>query len=482
MLKKLAICIGNDNYKGNQKLKCAVNDATAVSEKLKALGFEVLLHINLDNDNMQQAVVNFERMLSEYDVGLFYFAGHGFEHRGENILIPIDMFDFNIPDLRFWNALNLKSVIEALDGKNVENSLKFKIIILDACRQVPDIRGGGSKGFGSVVAPTGSIIAFSTSPGKLSMESDMHGYYTKALLQNIDTPRVSIEDMFKSVRQLLANSTRGQQISWEHTSLMGKFSFNEDRIDSEGNYSKNALADKKYYFDEENEIGKIVAALKSKDWYAQNPAILEINKINFAASSANDLFVLGRNIYQSANGGAGRAESFVSNFQNNRYIGESAKRHILNGMAFEIYFDKKGLLRFELKAEYYLDIIKFLEEGIYQASKNFIADMLSEVIENRIIYIPDSERRYDMVLVCEKEQSYNIFNIKQILLNGKNILFSDEGKYTSPPLSQIEMKKQIAKAMAAPPNLINFQCDSRVTKKMDGQSKFILPYSFQLRY
>lgn len=334
MRRQIALCIGNDDYQYSclNKLECAVNDCNAIAEKLRTLNFDVKSYNNLDRDAMHTAVDDFEAQLPNYDIALFYYAGHGFECNGNNLLMPIDT---NGTDrgYRDWMALKLDYVIDALEGKQTENNLKTKIIIIDACRSNSDGRGYANRGFAPIFAPEGTIIAFSTSPGQSALELNRHGVYTNALLQSIDLPRIPIENMFKHVREILSASTGRRQISWEHTSLMGNYCFNEDRIDAFAFYSSSALADKNYYFKTDNQLYPIINGLKSHNWDMQNTAMDNISMLNFSDASANDLFVLGRNIYQSANGGAWNAEGFVRNFSNHSIPLEAKKTYSLrNGL------------------------------------------------------------------------------------------------------------------------------------------------------
>ena len=97
--------------------------------------------------------------------------------------------------------------------------------------------------------------------------------YTAALLKHIDTPDVSLESMFKRVRNTLSAATNGKQISWEHTSLAGDFFFNLSlgaRIDE---YSDTALSDKLVVLDESKPSHRIIQGLETHDWYRQNPAL-----------------------------------------------------------------------------------------------------------------------------------------------------------------------------------------------------------------
>ncbi len=488
MRKQIAICIGNNNYKYEclNKLKCAENDCQAMAEKLTTLNFDVQLYKNLNREEMHKVVDDFETALPEYEVALFYYAGHGFECNGNNLLMPIDTNGVD-SGYRDWMALRLDYVIDALEGKRCENNLKTKIIILDACRQNSDGRGNTMHSFAPVFAPEGTIIAFSTSPGQKAIEVDEHGAYTNALLQSIDLPRIPIENMFKHVREILSAMTERRQISWEHTSLMGNYCFNEDRIDAFSFYSTDALADKNYYFSTTNPFSAIVEGLKSHDWYTQNPSVDNIITLSFDGVSTNDLFVLGRNIYQAATGGAWNAQGFVKEFSDCN-IPLEARQHILNGMVYEMYYNRNGKLRDIYKSSYYIDILRLLGREEFQISKNFISAKLSEET-NRIIYIPSSENKIEIHLSSEKietkENGDVIHVIKAIYYQGVNVLYSADGKYEITEMEDFlssaynfsSLKTELAKYLMAPPDMI------MITIDVDDRPNhyFCLPLSFSLR-
>ena len=78
-MKKIAILFGNDKYDFERaQLQCAVNDAKALEDKLWVLDFETKSILNSDYRTMATEIANYETVLSGYDVGLFFFAGHGF--------------------------------------------------------------------------------------------------------------------------------------------------------------------------------------------------------------------------------------------------------------------------------------------------------------------------------------------------------------------------------------------------------------------
>lgn len=489
MRKQIALCIGNDEYQYTclNKLQCAAKDCAAITEKLSSLDFDVMSYNNLDRITMHKVVDEFEAKLPEYDVALFYYAGHGFECNGSNLLMPIDT-DGTDRNYRDWMALKLEYVIDALEGKNQSNNLKTKIVILDACRENGDGRGVVTHRFAPVFAPEGTIIAFSTSPGQKAFEFGDHGAYTNALLQSIDLPRIPIENMFKHVREVLSAATNGRQISWEHTSLMGNYCFNEDRIDAFSFYSSDALADKNYYYNTNNPLYQIINDLKSQNWYSQNPAIESIYKLSFEDVSVNDLFVLGRNIYQAAIGGAWDAHGFIRNFLDNK-IPLDIKVHILSGMAYEIYYNSYGRLRQSFKSDLYIDILRIIENEDYQLSKNFISAKLSEEAD-RLVYIPSSETKVELHLIAEESETKDngdiIYSIRAIYNQGINVLYSTDGTaeigdedfmYYNNACNLSSLRIELSKALVAPPDMTIITIDAE-----DSQNHyFALPPSFSLR-
>jgi hypothetical protein len=75
-------------------------------------------------------------------------------------------------------------------------------------------------------APTGTIIAYATSPGRVASDGDgRNSPYTKALVKAMQSPNKPIEQVFKEVRRSVREETKNQQTPWENTSLSGDFYF-----------------------------------------------------------------------------------------------------------------------------------------------------------------------------------------------------------------------------------------------------------------
>lgn len=415
-MKRIALCIGNNNYAHLPKLNCAKNDANKMGNALKRLGFVTQIAFDLDRNAMIDVITKFTEELKDYDSCVFYYAGHGFQIEGDNILAPIDL-DTNGRDQQVkMNAFPLEDLMHQLE-KYLD---KTKVIIFDACRDTLNNRGA-SKNFAPVLAPQGSIIAFSTSPGQSSSEntSSGHGYYTEALLKFVELPRVHIETVFKKTRESLAAKFGDKQIPWEHTSLIGDYYLNPNTIYDGVSYGNFGLADYQYHSNNP-EVRIILEKLKSYNWYSQGAVIPLIKSLDFENVQATDLFVIGRNLYQAADGSCYDIQAFVDNFAS-ATIPDIAKLHILNGMGYEIYFDSHNEARLFPKSGYYNGVIRLLEMNEFYGSRSFISSALCRN-EDQIVYIPGQNEIMDFDVETNSENE-----LIHVLYKGKDVLFSEHG-------------------------------------------------------
>jgi hypothetical protein len=223
--KRLALVIGNGKYIHSLELDNPVNDARAMRDALQNVGFEVSEFENLNSAQIMQAMDNFGARLKEYSIGLFYYAGHGIQSKGSNYLIPVDA-NIKAEQQIQYDCVNAERILALMEAAGS----KINIVILDACRNNPFERSwsraveGGGLAF--MNAPTGSLIAYSTSPGRTASDgSGSNGLYTSALLENIKTPDITILQMFQNVRRTVSEKSGKSQIPWESTSLTNDFYF-----------------------------------------------------------------------------------------------------------------------------------------------------------------------------------------------------------------------------------------------------------------
>jgi len=231
--KRLALVIGNGAYQNARTLANSVNDATDIANTLSKLDFEVIYGVDLNLKQMTDKVREFgDKLKANGGVGMFYYAGHGIQVGGRNYLIPVEaniLREDEIVDA----ALNFDVVLRKMATAN--NGLN--IIVLDACRNNPFARswsrGGDEGGLAQINAPTGTFIAYATSPDRTASDgTGRNGLYTSELLRVIADPALKIEDAFKRVTIAVDRASSGNQIPWTSSSLRGEFYFKIDEKNS----------------------------------------------------------------------------------------------------------------------------------------------------------------------------------------------------------------------------------------------------------
>src|SRR5260370_20772139 len=89
--KRVALVIGNNDYKNVPKLQKAVNDARTMGDTLKQLGFTVMVAENQNRQQFSQTLLAFDNAVEAGDTAFFFYAGAGFEIVGPNFLLPTDV-------------------------------------------------------------------------------------------------------------------------------------------------------------------------------------------------------------------------------------------------------------------------------------------------------------------------------------------------------------------------------------------------------
>ncbi|MDP3425775.1 MAG: caspase family protein [Humidesulfovibrio sp.] len=215
-----ALVIGNSAY-STKPLKNPANDAKDMARTLERLGFEVQLKTDVSLRDMEEAIRLFGERLKRGGVGLFYYAGHGVQVQGVNYLVPVNSKVSSESDAKF-ECVDAGRVL----GKMEDAGNELNIVILDACRNNPFTRSfrSADQGLARMDAPTGSIVAYSTAPNSVASDGKgANGMYTKYLLQNITTPGIPIEEVFKRVRIGVMDETGKKQVPWESSSIAGYF-------------------------------------------------------------------------------------------------------------------------------------------------------------------------------------------------------------------------------------------------------------------
>ena len=216
-----ALVIGNAAYR-TARLDNPVNDAAAMERVLKGLDFDVICLRDSAAKDMERAIRDFGRQIRKGGVALFYYAGHGVQLDGVNYLVPVDAEIVEEMEIKY-EAVDANRILDMMyDADTLIN-----IVILDACRNNPfkdrSYRGAvRERGLARMDAPRGTIIAYSTSPGEVADDgAGENSVYTKHLKEFLPKPGLTVEQVFKKVRNAVVGETGNKQVPWESTSLTG---------------------------------------------------------------------------------------------------------------------------------------------------------------------------------------------------------------------------------------------------------------------
>jgi hypothetical protein len=270
---RVALVIGNAAYAGNAALANPVNDARAMSDTLRGLGFTVVELRDSSKAQMTDAIAKVQSSLKgQQGVGMLYYAGHGMQLDWRNYMVPVDAKLQTSSDIPA-QTVDIEQVIAAF--KTAGN--RMNILVLDACRDNPFAQNGSrpsAKGLAPLDAPPGTFLAYATAPGNVAEDGDTqgpngtsgNGLYTQYLLQELKKPIAKIEDVFKRVRLNVRQKSQGRQIPWESTSLEDDFFFNDGRVVTAAVATGPAL-DKAFAI-EKADWDKIKSSASADDFYA----------------------------------------------------------------------------------------------------------------------------------------------------------------------------------------------------------------------
>jgi uncharacterized protein YraI len=223
---RVALVIGNKEYGTLGKLTNAFNDASGMTAALQSLGFKVTVKIDLDQRQFDSEVSEFIAQIKATPtpdtVALVYFAGHGLQVAGVNYLVPVKALlraESDIPD----QTISVDDIVARLEASGAGT----RLIILDACRNNP-FRNllVTPTGFAQMKGSRGTLIAYSTAPGKVALDGPgQHSPFTDALLKWIQAPGLSTTDMLAKVRIEVGKATNYDQIPWVSESFTSAFYF-----------------------------------------------------------------------------------------------------------------------------------------------------------------------------------------------------------------------------------------------------------------
>ncbi|UGA48255.1 caspase family protein [Bradyrhizobium quebecense] len=232
--RRVALVIGNGAYAHVKALPNPPNDARAIARSLRDIGFTVSEGLDLDRDAMQKTIHDFLREAARSQIAVVYYAGHGVQVDGRNYLVPVDI-EFKAGGRMTDAMVDMDTIMAGLD-----DLIRTNILILDACRNnpmAPQVASAGpsrgieagsglaapaSLGSGSTLG-AGTLIAFATAPGQVALDGEgANSPFSAALSRHVGTPGLEVQQMLTRVRAEVVAATKGKQVPWSNSSLLGE--------------------------------------------------------------------------------------------------------------------------------------------------------------------------------------------------------------------------------------------------------------------
>ncbi|BCM17214.1 caspase family protein [Mesorhizobium sp. J8] len=223
--RRVALVIGNSQYREIPALKNPDKDAEDVSNTFRLAGFDVFVAKDLTKLQFEKEFRNYLAAADGADLAVVYYSGHGFQIGGENFLIPVDASLKGAADIEV-QAVKLDDVLQQLRAKS-----KIQVIILDACRNNPFPRkdywlrdqliAAGGTGLAQVKSSLNTLIAFATEPGAVAYDgSGDLSPFSSAFSRRALAPNQEIRSVMAAVRRDVVEATKGAQVPWENSSLI----------------------------------------------------------------------------------------------------------------------------------------------------------------------------------------------------------------------------------------------------------------------
>jgi hypothetical protein len=212
--KRVALVIGNNDYKNVPKLQKAVNDARTMGDTLKQLGFNVMVAENQTRQAFSETLLAFDAAVGPGDTAFFFYAGHGFEIAGQNFLLPTDVpaAGEGQEELVRDASVLADRIIERLQNKNVRTA----ILVFDACRNNPFERSGtralaGGGGLAPMTQlPEGVFSVFSAGPRQTALDrlsnndNNPNSVFTRTFAKELLQPGENLVQVAQHTRRLVS--------------------------------------------------------------------------------------------------------------------------------------------------------------------------------------------------------------------------------------------------------------------------------------
>ncbi len=245
--RRVALVIGINRYDKLVSLANPGRDAEAIAGVLKKSGFETSLHLDLNQAQMEKAVVDFAAHSAGATQAIIYFAGHGMSvvQGGKlvNVIAPSDA-NVSCADRSAARVVAMDKLFAATAD------IPERVLLFDACRYDPflqcpasasvaargfgfravgqeatgeavalggDEQGRGLARVGSARRSAAALVGFSTDLGAVALDGKpgTHSPFADELLKQLDAaPDMPLRELLDRTSQAVAKETAYLQVPW----------------------------------------------------------------------------------------------------------------------------------------------------------------------------------------------------------------------------------------------------------------------------
>ena len=248
-LKRVALVIGNKNYKQESVLPNAINDAKAMVDVLENLRFNVIRGYDVSPKQFTELLEKFKDNLDSNTIAFFYFAGHA------NTLVPSSIESYLL--MIGEKQETLISIYKVYDYLT-KGKAQSKIICLDSCRDYrpsseidkfsTEVSRGGGLNWNDIKvekikleehtllkAPSNTVTVYATRVNEEAKDKSLidptHSPFTRALINNLDVEGISFTEVLRRVRKEMDKELHGLQQSSESGDFIDYLYLNPKKAD-----------------------------------------------------------------------------------------------------------------------------------------------------------------------------------------------------------------------------------------------------------
>lgn len=267
-------------------------------------------------------------------------------------------------------------------------------------------------------------ISFQLATEQENMPDEKNGFNDNSILEELEEKRLVINSEDNNINPVLMEKAINQN----------------DQFNNEL-YSDKAYADSLYDTTQGNSpLDECITNLKSHNWYKQNSAISDLQSMTFSSlhidqKTKDAIFVLGRNVLQSADGTSAGAMDFLKNLHLRiSKWPEDFQQAFIDGCLYEVFFDSYSNIRKQsFKASYFSTVVREVGQLPLKTPFEFINKHLERKKEERFVPVVGSKQVYHFKFSIEIKGDGVSQSIKTVALEVDNVDISETFKerYTS---------------------------------------------------